>query len=160
MSKPVKQARTINRYSERQKRFARFLFISGEKLETISKRLGIPFGTLATFSSSGKWVDDKYPLMSPDDVYQACLTLSMDELLTAVETSDQIEKSECISRAHKLTIMMRSIADIAPLRKATMQGFMRDVIKKYSKHPNLDEILRISQEYHDALYQEEETEKI
>lgn len=155
MAKPVKQLRSNNRYSEREKRFARFLFISGEKLETISKRLNIPFGTLAGFSSSGKWVEDKYPLMSPDDVYQACLTLSMDELLTAVETSDQFEKSECISRAYKLTIMMRSIADIAPLRKATMQGFMQEIIRKYKKHPNLDEILRIAQEYHDALYQEE-----
>lgn len=160
MPKDSKQMRTKNRYSEREKKFAHFLFVSGEKLETISKRLNIPFGTLASFSSAGKWVDDKYPLMSPDDVYQACLTLTMDELLAALETQDQFEKTEAITRAHKLTIMMRSLADIAPLRKATMQGFMQDVIRKYRKHPNLDEILRIAQEYHDALYQEETPSEI
>ena len=155
MAKDSKQTRNKSRYSEREKRFARFLFLSGEKLDAISKRLNIPFGTLAGFSSEGKWVDDKYPAMSPDDLYTACLTLSMDELLTATEATDALEKNDAITRAHKLTIMMRSIADIAPLRKATMQGFMREIIRKYRKHPNLDEMLRIAQEYHDALYTEE-----
>lgn len=160
MAREEKQKRERNRYSEREKRFAHFLFISGEKLETISKRLGIPFGTLAGFSSDGKWVEDKYPQMSPDDLYQACLTLSMDDLLRALHTADPLETSECITRAHKLTIMMRSLADIAPLRKSTMQGFITETIRRYAAHPNLDEILRIAQEYHDALYPSQDAETV
>lgn len=142
-------------YSDKQKEFARFLYISGDNLETVSKRLNIPLGTLGTFSSAGNWIDSRYPDISPDDAYEACLILLMDELLKTIKTDDGFERAENITRAHKLTIMMRSIADIAPLRKATMQGFMQEIIRKYRKHPNLDEILRIAQEYHDALYTEE-----
>lgn len=152
-SKDIKEKR--DRYSKKQKEFARFLYISGDSLDAISKRLKIPVSTLCNYSSADKWVDDRYPEMSPDDLYQGCVTLAMEEILKAMRTEDGIERNDVLTRAHKLTIMMRSIADIAPLRKATMQGFMRDVIKRYAKHPNLDEILRISQEYHDALYSEE-----
>lgn len=142
-------------YSDKTKRFAKFLVTSGETLKTVSKRLNIPMSTLAHFSSDGNWIDDRYPSMSPDDLYQACLTLAMESLLTAQDSADAIEKGDCIARAHKLTIMMRSLADIAPLRKATMQGFMKDLIEKDPDNPHLEQILKSAQKYHDALYSQE-----
>lgn len=160
MPKPLKEIAGKKRISDKEKRFAQYLYLSGERVETISKRLGISKESIWMYARDGNWIDGKSPAVSVDDFYNICLEQAMDCMLSAHFSDDDFFKAEKISIAHKISVMMRSIADIAPLRKATMQGFMRDVIKRYAKHPNLDEILRISQEYHDALYQEEEAEKV
>ena len=155
MPKPVKEVKPQRRFSEKEKRFAQYLYISGERIETISKRLGISKDALWKYARDGEWIEGKTPPVSVDDFYNICLSQAMDCMLEARFSNDDYFKGDKINIAHKISVIMRSIAEIAPLRKVTMQGFMQDVITRYAAHPNLKEILRIAQEYHDALYSEE-----
>lgn len=149
MPKPVKE--TKPRHSQIQKDIARILYSKGDSLSIISRRVQIPESTLEGYARDGNWIEDRLPEMGIDDFYDFCLHLGIKYLSKVILSDDEVLQNNLLQRIHKLSIIMRSLVDTAPMRKATMQGFMLDVLKRHADHPHLQDVIALAQEYHDAL---------
>jgi len=141
-----------NVYSKSEIEFARSLYVSHYTLEKVSKRTGIPIATLGRFSRQGKWLDDRMPKLSIDDLYQALLQLSMRSALKLMfdELSGAAEMEE-IDKMRKYVFAMKALCEIAPMQLATVQSLMMHAIEKHGQNPALPQTLEILQEYHDSL---------
>lgn len=139
------------RHSKIEKDIARILYAKGDSLAFVSKRLNIPESTLKTYAKDGNWIEDRFPEMGIDDFYDFCLHLGIKYLSKVILSDDEFLQNDLLQRIHKLSIIMRSLVDTAPMRKATMQGFMMDVLRRHADHPHLQDVIELAQQYHDAL---------
>lgn len=137
-------------YSQRQISFARALYISGEKLDTISKRLGIPVSTLGRFSRAGKWLDDRMPKLSIDDLYDMLLILGIQETLKLMFSNPSEEQAMAgFDRIRKIVLSMQSLSTVAPMESAAIVGLMKFALAKHRENPALEPSLSIMQEFYD-----------
>lgn len=138
-------------YSDHEIQMARFLYVSGEKLEYVSKRLGIPLSTLGRFSRDGKWLDDRMPKASVDDLYDLLVLLAMKEALKLLfDNLSEEQKTAQIERMRRIVFTAKAICDIAPMEGNAVVSLMKYAIAKHEKNPALRPALGIMQEFYDA----------
>lgn len=160
MAKVVKDIKPKIRHSGHEKDIARILYAKGDSLSFVSRRLNIPESTLEGYARDGKWIEDRFPEMGIDDLYDLCLHLSVKYISKVILSDDDFLQVDLLGRVHKLSVVMRSLVETAPLRKATMQDFMSSLLRTNPKHPHLHELLALAQSYHDALAPEQTSPEI
>lgn len=143
---------TEKTYSDQQINFARSLYVSGSSLGKVSRRTGISVSTLGRFSRAGKWLDDRMPPVTIDDLFNGLLQLAMRAAMKLLfhEVSGA-EEMEQIEKMRKYVFAMKALCEITPMQLATVQSLMLHAIEKHGKDPALPQTLDILQEYHDSL---------
>ena len=151
-------------YSDNEIQMARFLYVSGENLEYISKRLGMSISTLGRFSRDGKWLDDRMPKASIDDLFDALVLLAMKEALRLMfDTLSEEQRAAQIERMRRIVFTAKAICDIAPMEGNAVVSLMKFAIAKHAQNPALRPALDIMQEFYDrragVVNEEQEQEK-
>ena len=143
---------TERTYSDQQVNFARSLYVSGSTLKKVSRRTGIPVSTLSRFSKAGKWLNDRMPPVTVDDLFNGLLQLAMRAILKLLfHEASRDEETEEIDKMRKYVFAMKALCEITPMQLATVQSLMMHAIEKHGKNPALPQTLDILQEYHDSL---------
>ena len=150
-------------YSDNEIQMARFLYVSGEKLEYVSKRLGIPLSTLGRFSRDGKWLDDRMPKASIDDLFDALVLLAMKEALRLMfDTLSEEQRAAQIERMRRIVFTAKAICDIAPMEGNAVVSLMKYALAKHEKNPALRPAIDIMQEFYNTragvVNEEQETQ--
>ena len=138
-------------YSDNEIQMARFLYVSGENLEYISKRLGMSISTLGRFSRDGKWIDSRMPKASIDDLYDLLVLLAMKEALKLLfDNLSEEQKTAQIERMRRIVFTAKAICDIAPMEGNAVVSLMKYALAKHEKNPALRPAIDIMQEFYNT----------
>lgn len=146
-------------YSADEIGFARGLYANHGTLERVSKRTGIPVTTLSRFSRQGKWIDDRTPKVSLDDLFEALLQLAMRAALKLMFPEPDLDEMLQIEKMRRLIFAMKAICEVAPLQAAAVRGLMKYTIEKHAQNPAGVQALDIMQEYYNQLSAQNDTQE-
>lgn len=145
-----------SKYSKLSKEFAQFLFCDcGYSLSQISIRLGINRNTLRNFRGQGKWLQQRTPPFALEDLYNMCLNLMFKALHRIIKKPNQETFASDMLALKNLATIMKTIAEIAPMRKDTMRGFMKWLIET-DEGVDMTFFLKKCQKYHDEYERDRE----